>query len=136
MIASNTQEDSVTNTILSNKSADIAVSGFMRIMELWGVKNEAAMVLLGSPSRRTFYNWKAGKVGRLPADTLSRISYILGIFKALDILYANEQLADGWVRRPNRHFGGCAPLDRMLGGDIADLYTVRQYLDGVRGGWN
>ena len=136
MISSNTENLPTNNAIISEKSANIAISGFLQVMEAWGVNNEEALVLLGSPSRRTFYNWKAGKVGRLPVDVISRISYVLGIFKALNILYADERLADDWVTRPNAHFGGETPLRRMLGGDVADLYAVRQYLDGVRGGWN
>ena len=73
----------------------------------------------------------------LPKDTLERISYILGIFKALQILLPDEKAADAWVKRPNTAvlFAGKSALDRMLSGHVADLYVVRQYLDAQRGGW-
>jgi hypothetical protein len=63
--------------------------------------------------------------------------YILGVYKALQILLPDPQAADSWVQRPNTAspFNGRPPLQRMLGGNVADLYVVRQYLDAQRGGW-
>ncbi len=88
---------------------DVAVRAFFRLVELWGLSMEQARVLLGRPSRATLYNWKAGKAKTLPHDTLRRISYLLGIYKALQILYQDAALADGWLgpaerglRRPER----------------------------------
>ena len=107
---------------------------FFRLVELWALPLEQARVLLGRPSRATLYNWKAGKARTLPHDTLQRISYLLGIFKALQILYADPTLADGWLKRPNAAFGGQSALDRMLAGDITDLAAVRAHLDAARGG--
>ena len=68
---------------------------------------------------------------------MERISYILGIYKALEILLPDEKAADEWVRRPNTAalFGGQSALDRMLSGQVADLFVVRQYLGRTRGGW-
>ncbi len=72
---------------------------------------------------------------RLPQDTLERLSYILGIYKALQILLPNPRAADEWVRKINQapQFGGRSALERMLSGQVADLYIVRQYLDAERG---
>ena len=109
---------------------------FFRLAELWGLSMEQARRLLGQPSRATLYNWKAGKVRALPHDTLCRISYLLGIYKALQILYRDPQLADSWITRPNAAFGGPSALERMLGGDVADLAAVRAHLDAARGGWS
>ena len=109
---------------------------FFNVGEKWGLSNEEAMVLLGQPGRTTFYNWKKGEVGKLAhsLDLASRLSYILGIFKALEALYRRSDLADGWVRRPNDAFGGQSALERMLAGQITDLAAVRDYLDSVRDG--
>ena len=73
----------------------------------------------------------------LPRDTLERLSYILGIYKALQILLPDEQAADRWIRKPNVApvFAGRSALEQMLSGQVADLYRVRQYLDAERGGW-
>src|SRR4030095_14674854 len=62
---------------------------------------------------------------------------ILGIFKALQILLPNEKSSDDWVKKPNAAplFGGRSALDRMLSGNVGDLYEVRKYLDAQRGGW-
>ena len=85
--------------------------------------------------RRTFSGKNRAK-GQLTRDTLERVSYILGIYKALQILLPDPAAADAWVRKPNTAplFGGAAALQRMLSGNVADLYVVRQYLDAWRGG--
>ena len=94
----------------------MALRAFFRLVELWGLTMEEARVLLGRPSRATLYNWKAGKVRSLPHDTLCRVSYLLGIHKALQILYADPALADGWLKRPNQAFGGQSALAAHAGG--------------------
>ena len=68
---------------------------------------------------------------------LERISYVIGTYKALQILLPSEQAADAWIKAPNTAplFGGRSALDRMLSGQVSDLYVVRQYLDAQRGGW-
>jgi hypothetical protein len=72
-------------------------------------------------------------VAALPKDALERISYVMGIYKGLQILL--PKTADDWVRKPNKAqvFGGASALDRMMSGNVADLYVVRQYVDGQRG---
>jgi Protein of unknown function (DUF2384) len=112
-----------------------AMRAFFRLVELWGLTMDQARVLLGRPSRATLYNWKSGRVRGLPHDTLQRISYLLGIHKALQILYSDPALADGWLQRPNAALGGQSALERMLAGDITDLAAVRAHLDAARGGW-
>jgi hypothetical protein len=113
-----------------------ALRGFFRIMELWRADTAQARAILGHPAERTFYKWRAGEVGAVPLDVIRRIGYVSGIWKALQILYADHTQADGWVRRPNQHFGGQAPLQRMSAGDVTDLAAVRQYLDAARGPWS
>jgi Antitoxin Xre/MbcA/ParS C-terminal toxin-binding domain/Antitoxin Xre-like helix-turn-helix domain len=110
---------------------------FFNIMKAWGVNDTQARVLLGSPARSTFYGWKANPHVALPHDTLERVSYILGIYKALQILLQTPGAADAWVKKPNDAplFNGQSALDRMLSGNMADLYITRQYLDAMRGGW-
>ena len=73
----------------------------------------------------------------LALDALERISYLLGIFKALNILLPDESAADRWIKKPNDApiFGGKSALSRMLSGRVSDLFVVRQYLDAQRGGW-
>jgi hypothetical protein len=95
------------------------------------------MTLLGLTSRSTFFNWRRDPAVSLSKDTLERISYVLGIYKALRILLPDDRAADAWVRQPNAAtpFGGRSALERMLSGQVADLFVVRQYLDAQRGGW-
>ncbi len=116
--------------------AGAALRGFFLIMEAWGVAGEEARMILGAPPERTYYAWRAGKGVRMPADTLRRIGYVAGIYKALQILYADPVLADGWPARPNQAFGGQPPLRRMSAGDVTDLAAVRAYLDSARAPWS
>ena len=112
-----------------------ALRAFFNITGLWDLSAEQERVLLGSPGRSTFFRWKRDLNGALPQDVLERISYLLGIYKALQMLFPEPAQADAWVKKPNQAplFGGRSALERMLGGQVADLYVVRQYLDAQRG---
>lgn len=114
------------------------LQAFFNIANDWGLRTEEQLTLLGEPARSTFFKWKSRPdTADLKRDTLERLSYILGIYKALQILLPAPAAADAWVRKPNtaRPFGGKSALERMLGGNVADLLVVRQYLDSQRGGW-
>jgi len=108
---------------------------FAKIAEAWGLTVAEQLKLLGIASRSTFFKWRREQDPRLPQDTLERLSYLLGIYKSLQILLPDPKAADEWVRRPNfaPPFGGLSGLERMLSGQVADLYVVRQYLDAERG---
>jgi hypothetical protein len=110
---------------------------FFRIADQWQISHDQAMVLLGQPARSTYFKWRKGEVKGRPhaLDLVTRISYVLGIFKALEVIYQRPEHADRWVTQPNLAFGGQSALDRMMGGQITDLAMVRDYLDSVRGGW-
>jgi len=88
------------------------------------------------PRRADLLRLARGTGVRVPSDTLRRIGYVAGIYKALQILYSDPGLADGWIRRPNNAFGGQTPLRRMTGGDVVDLAAVRNYLDAARAPWS
>lgn len=110
---------------------------FARIAALWKLSVDEQLCLLGQPPRSTFFAWrKASDAARLPRDTLERLSNLLGIYQALQILLPEPAAADAWVRQPNSAppFHGRSALDRMLAGNVSDLAAVRAYLDGVRGG--
>lgn len=113
-----------------------ALKAFFNIIESWHVRDEDARRLLGGVSNGPYYEMKRSPEGRvLDADKLLRISYLIGIFKALNILH-REVLADEWVRLPNtnRIFGGATPLDYMMRGGAPAMQTVRRLLDARRGG--
>lgn len=114
----------------------LALEGFFQIMARWGVGNTEARRILGNPAERTFFQWKSGKAARVPEDTLRRIGYVAGIWKALQIVYSDAALADGWILRPNKFFAGQTPLARMTAGDVTDLATVRAYVDAARAPWS
>ncbi len=117
--------------------ADKAAAGltaFFSITSEWGLDTDQQRTLLGSPGRSTFFKWKKQLRGQLSRDTLDRISYLLGIYKALHILFPPHSV-EQWLRNPNDAplFGGQSPLDYMLGGSLIALADVRRYLDAARG---
>lgn len=115
-----------------------AMRTFFDIAGKWGLDNREQIALLGSPAQSTFYKYKAGDVGTLSFDLLTRISLILGIYKVLHILFPDNAVADRWFKLPNSNpmFGGLTPAAYVAQGDMDSLYRVRRLLDARRGGWN
>jgi hypothetical protein len=117
-------------------AANAALRTFFNIAKAWNLSAPEEQRLLGV-QRSTLYAWRAGeRPARLDAGTLERLSYVFGIYAALQVLFPLPERADAWLRKPNTAalFGGDSALARMLGGRVADLFQVRQYLDAVRGG--
>lgn len=113
-----------------------AVKGFLNIMARWGVRDVDAKGLLGGVSNGRFYAMKkAPKNAVLNQDELQRVSFLVGIFKALNILFG-EELADAWAQCPNQNriFGGATPLAYLIRGGLPAFQTVRRLLDARRGG--
>jgi hypothetical protein len=112
-----------------------ALRGFFTLAALWQVRDDDARELLGGLSSSSFYEWKKQPQRVLEVDRITRISYLLGIYKALHILYG-DKLADEWIHLPNANaiFNGRTPLAYMLGGGLLAMQTVRRLLDARRGG--
>ena len=112
-----------------------ALKGFFKLAAAWKVRDEDARQLLGGLSSSAFYEWKKNPDRLLEVDRITRISYLLGIYKALHILYG-DKLADEWVSLPNQNriFGGRTPLSQMLAGGLLAMQTVRKLVDARRGG--
>jgi hypothetical protein len=113
-----------------------ALRTFFRLAEAWTLTVAEQRALLGWPAASTFHKYKAGDHGTLAFDTLVRISLLLGIYKALHVLYPDPSLADRWVRLPNANqvFGGRPALTLMTDGGIDGLLQTRRLLDARRGG--
>jgi hypothetical protein len=112
-----------------------AVRAFLKTCELWELRDEDARQLVGGMSNGAFYEMKRKARGALDQDRLTRISILVGIFKALNILYG-KKLADRWVQLPNENpmFAGKTPLAYMMKGGQPAMLRVRQLLDSRRGG--
>ena len=120
----------------ARKTSGPALRTFFRIAHAWKLDNKEQRALLGNPPRSTFFRWRQAKGVVLPNDTLERLSYIFGIYAALQVLLPRSEAADAWIKKPNAAplFGGRSALERMLSGQVGDLFLVRQYLDAQRGG--
>ena len=101
----------------------------------WDLTDAVASTLLGDISERTFQRWKQGRYGRVNNDLAARLSNLIGIHKALRLLFKEKERGYGWIKRPNAAFGGKSALAVMLGGQLTDLMRVRRYLDAQRSPW-
>lgn len=99
----------------------------------WEIGADDAAMLLGGISSKTFRRWKDGDYGRVSRDQADRMSLLLGIHKALRILYADAARGYRWIGAANTVFDGKSALDIMLRGGIEDIRRIRSYLDAVRG---
>ena len=105
------------------------------IFARWGVTDVEAAVILGGISAKTFRRWREGGYGRVNRDLADRLSYVIGIHRALRVIFREPAVGYAWMRRPNAELGGVTPVELLLRGGMGDLERVRRYLDSVRGGW-
>lgn len=118
---------------LTEQEAAAMFRAALNLFRLWELTDEQAATLLDLPLR-TFRRWKGGDLGRIGRDGKARLSNLMGIHKALRIIFREPQRGYGWIRRANAAFAGQSALDIMLGGELTDLMRVRRYLDAERGG--
>jgi len=105
------------------------------LLEHWSLSPGDQAVLLGlsTQSRSTIARYRRGEPLADNADLLARAGHLLGIHKALRILFPQDRdLAYGWVATPNRRFGA-APLEIMKRHGYEGILAVRRYLDFERG---
>lgn len=125
------------STVDKEHMASVAIELFFAITAQWKLSDSQCCVLAGVSTRSTLYKWRksieTGKAINLSRDTLERMSYIAGIYKALQLLFCEPNQWAEYVHKPNRDFGGASAMDRMLNGRVVDLADVRRYLDGWRG---
>ena len=113
----------------------VALKAFFNITERWECTAQEQAKLLGDVARSTLYGYRRQPHRRLDRDTLERISAIMGIYKALHILYPNPEIADSRPRRETSDlpFNGDSPLAFMLRGSLLHLIETRRYFDAQRG---
>lgn len=119
---------------ITDEEAAAMFRAALNLFRLWEVTDDQAATILDLP-RRTYSRWKAGELGRIGRDGKARLSNLMGIHKALRIVFRDAARGYAWIRAPNEAFDDRSALDVMLGGELTDLMRVRRYLDAERGGW-
>lgn len=122
-------------SMITQDEGNAMLRAVFNLFARWGLNDREGRVLLGQPPQRTYTRWKMGQASRISHDTARRLSYLMGIHKALRILFRDPERGYAWIRKANADFNGSSALQRMLAGDVTDLATVRSYLDAERGGW-
>ena len=118
-----------------HRLSEPAIAAFFSIVDKWQLRNEDAMTLLGGASHGRYFELKKNRKGLLSQDELTRISLLIGIFKALNILFG-QRLANQWVSRPNSNpmFHDAPPMQYLGRGGVPAMIGVRRLLDSRRGG--
>jgi hypothetical protein len=125
----------LSSKAVQEKLSPAANRAFFSLTTQWKLRDEDARTLLGGISNGSFYQLKRSASKTLDQDKLTRISLLVGIYKALNILFS-PRLADAWVQLPNANpiFAGESPLAYMRKGGVPNMIRVRQLLDARRGG--
>ncbi|HEV7261307.1 MAG TPA: MbcA/ParS/Xre antitoxin family protein [Bosea sp. (in: a-proteobacteria)] len=119
---------------ISDAEAAAMLRAAVNLFRLWRLTDEQAATLLDLPTR-SYSRWKAGQIGRISRDGKARLSNLMGIHKALRIIFGEPQRGYDWIQAANADFGGRSALQVMLGGELTDLMRVRRHLDAERGAW-
>lgn len=107
----------------------------INLFDKWRLTDREAAVLLGDIAPRTYQRWKKGELGRVGPDLAARLSNLIGIHKALRLLFTDSQRGYGWIKHPNGDFAEASALDVMLKGQLTDLMRIRRYLDASHNPW-
>jgi hypothetical protein len=119
---------------ITDEEARAMFRAALNLFRLWEITDDQAAIILDIP-RRTFARWKAGEIGRIGRDGKARLSNLLGIHKALKLIFREPTRGYSWIKSANEVFSGHSALDILLHGELTDLMRVRNYLDAERGGW-
>ncbi|MGN6270249.1 MAG: MbcA/ParS/Xre antitoxin family protein [Sphingomonas sp.] len=119
---------------ITDREAGAMFRAVVRLFGHWGLTDEQAATLLDM-GLRSYRRWKAGELGRMGRDGKARLSNLMGIHKALRIIFSEPERGYRWVTAPNEAFGGRSALQIMLGGELTDLMRVRRYVDAERSAW-
>jgi hypothetical protein len=119
---------------ISDAEAAAMFRAVVNLFGRWELTDEQAATLLDMPVR-TYRRWKAGDQGRIDRDAKARLSNLMGVHKALRIIFREPQRGYGWIKASNQAFEGRSALEIMLGGELTDLMRVRRFLDAERSAW-
>lgn len=120
---------------ITAEEASAAARAIIRLFEKWKLSDTVAREILGGLSPRTYARWKAGRHGRIGRDLATRLSLLIGIHRALRVLFTKAERGYAWVGKPNDFFGGRAPVEIMAEGSMFSLARVRSYLEAEIEGW-
>ncbi len=120
---------------ISETEAAAMARAVLRLFSKWQLSDAVARELLGGLPARSYARWKAGELGRIDRDLATRLSLLMGIHKALRLIFSDTARGYAWISAPNAAFGQRSPIEIMAQGDIFSLARIRSYLDAERGGW-
>lgn len=121
----------ITSHQITTIPDEVVWKSLIHLVERFNFKESEARILMGDMPRSTYTAHRA----KLSRDQKERVSYLLGIYKALHILFDDRVQARTWINRSNTlpPFNGLTPKEYMLEGSIVRLADVRKYLDFWRG---
>lgn len=119
--------------VITDDEAAALARATVNLFRHWQLSDPEARTLLGDMAPRTWARWKAGEIGRIDRDLRARMAILMGVHKALRIIFSDPARGYDWIRKPNEALAGQSALQVMLRGEITDLIDIRSYLDAERG---
>lgn len=122
-------KDNESRAVPANKAA-VSLKGFRYIMAQWGCTGAEQKQLLGL-SQEGFDELTSDPAGSMSEQVLLRISYLMGIARALHSLYPTDDRVASRLSKPttDEPFCGLSPLAFMLAAPIEALPLTRRYFD-------
>ena len=117
------------STEINDQEAQALARTTVNLFGAWKLTDAQACILLGGLSEHTWVRWKEGKADHIDRDLRMRMAHLMGIYKGVRRLFNDATKGYEWLKAPNQAFGGQSALDLMLGGTIADLAAMREWLD-------
>jgi hypothetical protein len=115
---------------LTEEEARAAAKAVTTLLQRWGLSDAEARDLLGGVPEETWAAWKGGAFGPVSPNLGARLSHLLGVHKALRLIFSGDQArVYGWVRRDNAAFGGLPALVVMREEGASGLLHVRLHLE-------
>lgn len=74
----------------SERIKKAGVEAALNLFKRWELSDTDACTLLGGISSATFSRWKCGDTGKVKGDLRNRLSALLGIHKALRIIFSDS----------------------------------------------
>lgn len=125
-----------TSTQVTQAVSDpVAWKALKNLVERFQFSRDEALTLMGDMPSSSYYKGINKFDGKLTKDEKERISLLLGIYKALRILFVDSEQALTWINRSNKlpPFNGITPRNYLMDGSLLRLAEVRRFLDFWRG---
>ena len=104
-----------------------------KIMQVWGINEAEAAVLLGLEDSNAVGQLLRGVTSLRNQDPKDRLRSIIEIHSDLQALLRDDATEKQWMREPKALLDGLSPLEVMLRPQMTNLLRVHQFVEHISG---